>query len=207
MRTSTDPIDQLIPPPRPWWVRLALGLLIVGTVGAASALFGYGYVWPRPECCGSGSGSALMALSDDGEAVVVATPFFNSSGRDLRIRAATAELPGARVLDVSVMDEDQLLPVRLRRLPAVVGGTDLARIAITFVPERCDEPGREWGSLELELDVVHPWLPSLARTYALPDPVATSDDLSVFSSSDDTGPSAGRAPLATACALLDAARR
>ncbi|MBI5087355.1 MAG: hypothetical protein HZB15_00360 [Actinobacteria bacterium] len=176
-----DPIDQLIPAPRPAWARLVVGLVIVVTIGFGSALVGFGYVYPRPECCGSGSGSAQMLLSPDGEAVVVTAYFFNSSGRDLEITSASARLPGARVVGIAFVDQDeQLLPLVAKPFPAMIGGTGMGRIAITFIPETCVDDGRPWGSVDVHLDVVNRWLPSIDRTYRLPDPVVGVDSLAVF---------------------------
>jgi hypothetical protein len=204
--TTRDPIDQLIPPPRPWWTRLVVGLLIVGSVGILSALFGFGYLYPRPECCGNGGGDSMMTLTPDATAVTVTTYFFNSSGRDLEILSATADLPGALVLDINLVDDTEgYLPLRLEPLPAVIEGTTMARIAITFVPESCDDQSETWGTLDLDLDVVNRWLPSIDRTYTLPEPVATSYGLSVFPPTDDPMFAPTLAPLDAACALLDAA--
>lgn len=203
--THQDPIDQLIPPPRPWWLRLVVGLLIVGTVGVLSALVGFGYVYPRPECCGSGGGSSMMTLTPDGKAVIVTTYFYNSSGRDLKILSATADLPGVRVLDINFVDNNEAyLPLRLEPFPAVIEGTSMARLAITFVPDDCDDHRTTWGTLDLDLDVVNRWLPSIDRTYTLPDAVATADQLSVFAPTDDPIFSTALAPLDAACALLAA---
>ena len=205
--TTQDPSDHLIPPPRPWWTRLVVGLLIVGPIGVLSALIGFGYLYPRPECCGSGGGDSVMTLTPDAEAVTVTTYFYNSSGRDLEIRSAAADLPGAHVLDVSLVDDAAgYLPLQLEPVPAVVDGTTMARIAITFVPESCADHRVARGTLDLDLGVVNSWLPSVDRTYTLPEPVATSDQLSVFPSTDDPVFAATLAPLDAACALLDAAK-
>jgi hypothetical protein len=200
-----DPIDQLIPPPRRWWVRLTVGLGVVLIVGFGSALVGFGYVYPRPDCCGSGSGSATMTLTPDGHAVTVQAYVFNSSGRDLNILWATAELPGARVLDVAFIDNaDPVLPVRTHPWPAILGGTQSARIAITFVPEDCRTDDQDWGRVRLRLDVVNQWLPSIDRTYTLPEPVVSRkiNSLSVFPPDDDPRWSHLQDPLEAACALL-----
>jgi hypothetical protein len=61
----------------------------------------------------------------------------------------------------------------------------MARLAITFVPDDCDDHRTTWGTLDLDLDVVNRWLPSIDRTYTLPDAVATADQLSVFAPTDD----------------------
>ncbi|MEO7369371.1 MAG: hypothetical protein ABI949_17175 [Ilumatobacteraceae bacterium] len=200
-----DPIDQLIPPLRRWWVRLTVGLGIVLLAGFGSALVGFGYIYPRPDCCGSGSGSAPMTLTPDGQAVMVQAYVFNSSGRALDILWATAELPGARVLDVAFVDNaDLVVPVRTRAWPATLRGTESARIAITFVPETCHTDVEDWGRVRLRLDVVNRWLPSIDRTYTLPDPVVGRgmNQLSVLPPDDDPRWSQLQDPLEAACALL-----
>jgi hypothetical protein len=204
-QTITDPIDELIPPPRPWWVRLFVGIVIVSVVGVAAALWGYGYLYPQPECCGSGSGSALMSLTADGKAVNVTVAFFNSSGRDLRISAASADLPGATVLGIAMLDEDNsTFPIsRTTSLPAVIEGATLRRLVITFVPTSCQGDGRPWGKVSVRLDVVNDWLPSIDRTYTLPGAVvdAGTNDLAVFPP-EGLDSSTLTTPLAAACALL-----
>lgn len=200
-----DPIDQLVPPPRPWWVRLTVGLGVVLVVGFGSALVGFGYVYPRPDCCGSGSGSTPMTLTPDGQAVIVQAYVFNSSGRDLDVLWATAELPGARVLDVGFVDSaDLVLPVQTQAWPTTLGGTQSARIAITFMPETCRTDVQDWGRVRLRLDVVNRWLPSIDRTYALPEPVVgrETNQLSVLPPDDDPRWSKLQDPLEAACALL-----
>lgn len=203
--TLPDPIDQLVPPPRPWWTRLVVGVAIVGTVGVLSALFGLGYLYPRPECCGSGSGSSTLSLTPDGNAVTATTYFYNSSGRKLEILSATADLPGARVINISLVNDNRAYfpPQHLDRLPAIVSGTSGSRVAITFVPRTCDDRRDTWGTLDLDLDVVNGWLPSITRTYTLPDPVARADQLAVFPPTDEPNSPATLPPLAAACALLD----
>lgn len=200
-----DPIDQLIPPPRPWWVRLVVGLGVVGAVGCVSFLFGFGYLYPRPECCGSGSGSAPMALAPDGESVIVEAYFFNSSGRALEILSADVDLPGATVLEVGFFDTPgfQLGPDP-EPFPAVVDGTESGMVAVRFVPERCSTTEAEWGSIDLRLDVVNAWLPSIDRTFRLPEPVVGVGEqtLSLFPPDDDPRWQKFRDPLAAACALL-----
>ncbi len=203
--TDPDPIDQLIPPPRRWWVRLTVSLGVVLAVGFISALIGFGYVYPRPECCGSGIGSAPMTLTPDGQAVVVQAWFFNSSGRALDILWATAKLPGARVLDVAfVEDASPLVPADTQPFPATINGTSPARIAITFVPEACHTDVQDWGQVRVRLDVVNRWLPSIDRTYTLPEPVfnRTMQPLNVLAPDDDPRWSQMQDPLEAACALL-----
>jgi hypothetical protein len=204
-QTITDPIDELIPPPRPWWVRLVVGVAIVSVVGVAAALWGYGYLYPQPECCGSGDGSTVMSLTPDGNAVNGAVFFFNSSGRDLRITSASADLPGATVLGIELLDEQSSIftTSRTTPLPAVIDGTTSRHLVIMFVPTTCQDDGRPWGKVSVRLDVVNDWLPSIDRTYIVPNAVvdADPDELLVFppDGEDDTPPTT---PLAAACALL-----
>ncbi len=203
--TESDPIDQLIPRPRPWWVRLVVGLGVLLVVGVVSWLVGFGYLYPQPECCGSGSGSAPMVLAPDGESVIVQAYVFNSSGRDLEILSADVDLPGAQVLDVGFVDSPgPVFGVAPDRLPAVIGGTETGMISIRFVPVDCTTDEREWGTVELRLDVVNAWLPSIDRTYRLPETVVDRDrgPLSVFPPDDDPRWSDLRDPLQTACALI-----
>lgn len=204
--TRTDPIDVLIPPPRRWSVRLLIGAGVVGVVGFVSALVGFGYVVPRPECCGGGSGSSMMLLADDGASVAVITWFFNSSGSELRIDGAEVELPGARVLDVELApDQDgPVLPIAAIPFPTTLAAHDMARVMITFLPERCTGPDDVWGEVDLELEVVNGWLPSFGRTYRLPDHVVDvgQGTLSVLPPNDDPAFASMRDPLAAACALL-----
>jgi hypothetical protein len=203
--TEPDPIDQLVPPPWPWWVRLLVGLAVVGSVGVVSFLVGFGYLYPRPECCGSGSGSMPMALAPDGESVIVQAFFFNSSGGALDILSADVDLPGATVLEVGFADSPgPRFGVEPAALPTEIRGTTSGMIEIRFVPDRCSTDAARWGTVDLRLDVVNDWLPSIDRTYRLPDPVVVVDgqQLSVFPPNDDQRWYEFRDPLAAACALL-----
>ena len=205
--TKRDPIDALIPPPRPHWVRFIFGAAILGVVGFVAFLWGFGYGIPRPECCGSGSSSTLMALTPDGEAVTVTATFFNSSSRELIIEDATAELPGAEVQGIAVLPPDSamLRDDQALALPASVAGRDMVRALVTFVPTSClDEPG-PWGTVWLDLQVADMWFPTLGRSYELPDPVVAGDgdDLVVLPPESLDGVELPLTPLAAACALLD----
>jgi hypothetical protein len=205
-----DPIDLLIPPPRPWWMRLLVALVAVGAVGACSFLVGFGYLYPRPDCCGSGSGAADLVLAPDSESVIVHAYAFNSSSRDLTIESAEVDLPGARVVNVTLNDEAWNGAPNLGRgeaLPAVWSGGGSGRISIEFVPESCDAPLGDWGSLTLRLDVVNAWLPSIDRTFDLPDPVVGEGNggVIVWPPDDSTDWYAMDDPLEIACRLLEAA--
>lgn len=205
-----DPIDLLVPPPRSLPVRLVIGLVIVGLVATMSLLIGFGYVYPQPECCGSGGGSPMLTLADDGESVVLLTSFFNSSGRDLRIESADVTMPGATVLEVGFapnLDSGAFWPVPTTPAPVTLGGTDMGRIAIRFVPDDCATPSiGAWGNLVLHLDVLNGWLPSFGRAWDVPGGLVDvgTNDLGVlppdgFSTGSDSGD-----PLREACALLAA---
>lgn len=201
-----DPIDDLIPPPRPRIVRLVIAIVVLALVTCGAIAYGFGYVYPRPDCCGSGSGDAPMSLTRDGQAVMVAAYFFNSSGRELRISDADVDLPGARVLDVGFLDEDtpRVLPYESDPFPGIVGGHEGARIAVTFVPETCDGDPGSWGTATLRLHVVNSWLPSVGRSFELPDPIVdpTQSPLSVFAPANRPTANEASTPLAAACALL-----
>lgn len=201
--SELDVLDALVPRPRSRWVRLLIGAIVVGAVGLGAALWGYGYVYPKPECCGSGSGAGVMALTPDGRAVTLTAYFLNSSGRHLRIDRADVDLPGAEVLDVALVDpENATFPVsEVQRLPATVAGTTSTQVLITYAPTTCTDPAGDWGSVRLRLHVTGEWWPSIGRTFRLPAPVLRAEDSVVV-----VGPArfeglVGR-PLSTACTLL-----
>jgi hypothetical protein len=197
-----DPIDELIPPPHRWWVRFAVGLVVVLTTGVGAVLWGFGFVYPKPDCCGGGSGGALMSLSEDRQAVRVTAYFFNSSGRDLLITDASADLPGATVTSIAIADEDHSpFPIlHANPLPFTIAGTGSRRLLITFVPTTCQDDGKPWGTVTVGLDVINGWLPSSHRDYQLPNPVVGSEQstLGVILPDGTTLTT----PLAAACALL-----
>ncbi len=202
---AADPIDALIPPPRRWWVRLTAALALVAVVGTAAILWGFGYVYPQPDCCGSASGDSPMARSLDGEAVTVTAYLFNSSGRDLRVVSATANLRGATVSNVAVVDaEDFGYPIlNTTPLPATMARHDHVRLAITFTPDRCTDDDKPWGTVTTRLEVVNSWLPSIGRTFVLPDPIYQRGQFSISTfEPEGVDMSSVRTPLAAACRLL-----
>jgi hypothetical protein len=203
---KADPIDALIPPPRSRWARLAIGAVVVVVIGGGAFLWGFGYIVPQPGCCGSGSSSALMSLSPDGDAVTITASFYNSSGRDLTIRSATADLPGADVIDIALLDPDNnVYPTdNVHPFPTEIAGHALDRLLITFVPNTCEDTGEPWGSVTVGLDVANSWLPAFGRSYELPDPVISNaaNDLVVFEPASLDGTPFQRTPLEAACALL-----
>lgn len=201
-----DPIDELIPRPRRHLTRFGIAVGVLSVVGLLSFAFGFGYAYPRPECCGSGSGSAPVSLNEAGDAVIVSAYFFNSSGRDLEVTAASARLEGARVVSTGFLPEDypSVMPFEPEPFPGVVPGHSSARIAIEFVPERCDGESLPWGSTAVDLRVVNSWVPSFGRTYELPDALVggPAEPLDVFPPAGRDVASTMTTPLAAACALL-----
>lgn len=204
-RRAPDPINELIPPPRRWWGRLLIAAAILGVVTVGSAAYGLGYVYPQPDCCGSGSGGPAMSLSTDGQAVMVTAYFYNSSGRTLRITGAHATLPGATVLDLGGLEEGPVptaLPYDAEAFPIVVGGHASALIAITFVPHRCNDSQDPWGTVTVDLEIANaPW-PTIDRTFELPDPVASPFTFTVWGVPEREATDIVTTPLAAACALL-----
>lgn len=203
--TTPDPLDQLVPPPRPWWLRLLVASVIVALVGTVSFLVGRGYVYPRPDCCGSGSGSAVMALAPDGKSVLVSSFFFNSGDAALQVNRANVHLPRAHVLAVglSVERDGAIDLLQQGALPAVVGGHGRARVVVSFRPDSCVDTAAQWGTIDLQLDVRGGWLPSFERTYRVPGVVVdTNQGIGLLPPTDDPNWSSLRTPLAAACALL-----
>lgn len=205
----TDPIDQLVPRPRPLPVRLVLGLLIVGLVGVMASLVGFGYVTPAPDCCHGGGGAPVLGLAADRESVVLLVPLFNPSGRSLIVERADVDLPGARVLDVAIDVDDRpgpVIPPSPTALPAILAGNTTAQLVIRFVPDDCRWNSFEpWGSAVLHLEVDHDLLPSIGRDVrfgALVDP--GQNDLLVLQPQGAEAAASMRDPLMAACAMLAA---
>ena len=201
---TPDPIDLLIPPPRPWWVRLAVAIVLIGIVGVGSFLWRQGYLRPMPDCCGSSGSTAMMSLSPDGKAVTVTALLYNGSGRQLRMDSAIADLPGATVREIRVFPGDawQFPPTNAELLPVELAGGAPRWLVITFTPDTCiDAPG-PWGSVTVHLEVLHGWLPSVGRDYTLPDAVVEPGQLSVFPPDDTFDSNRFTTPLSAACALL-----
>jgi hypothetical protein len=198
-------IDLLIPRPRPWWVRLIIGIVVVAVAGTGAYLWGYGYITPQPDCCGGGSGGAMMGLTPDGQAVTVTAFFYNSSQHDIVINAGSASLPQATVIGIGLMaDFNQFnIPVtEIAAFPAVVRANSPARLLITFVPDSCvDTNLDDWGTVTTELDIADSALPSIGRSYRLPGSVVQPGNLSVFWP-DGTLEGRPTTPLAAACELL-----
>ncbi len=204
-RLESDPIDALVPAPRPTWARLAIGIAITALVGTVAFLWGFGFLFPQPGCCGTGGSSAVLALTEDGRAVTITASLYNSSGRDLTIDSATADLPGADVLGITLVDRDNYsYPTRnVSPLPAGAPARDLSRLLITFVPTTCEDTTDTWGSVTVDLSVADSPFPSFGRTYELPDPVfGSAGNLAVFAPESLQETSLPQRPLAAACALL-----
>jgi hypothetical protein len=207
--TVVDPIDVLVPPPRPWWIRLAVATMLILTVGAVGYGWNYGLLRPSPDCCGSGDSSAQIGLSDIDGAVTVTGYFFNSSPRAVSIVGAHADLPGARVLDIRPYADPlswEMPPENLAVFPYVAAGPGNVRFAISFVPDRCVDDGGDWGTLSLDLEVAGDHLyPTLGRTYELPDAIVSAEPngFSVLPPArlDDAFTNIG-GPLQAACILL-----
>lgn len=198
---DADPVDALIPPPRPGWVRFMIGVAAVGLVTVVAVLWGRGHVQPRPECCGSGNASAVMSLSPDGRAVTITASIFNSSGGDLTVESATGELPGADVIKIEMLDDDNFeYPTdNTQPLPAPWPSGDLRRLLVTFVPTECDARPAPWGTTTLQLSNDNGWLPSIGREYTVPV-LEQEWDLSVFGPAW-VDPTLTK-PLEAACAML-----
>jgi hypothetical protein len=203
LQATIDPIDTLIPPPLPAWVRLVLGAAVILTAVVGSVLWAAGFVYPRPDCCGSGSGGAEMKLSDNGKAVDVTAMFVNSSGRDLRISSAKADLRGATVLGIAILDENDIFVVsHPKPFPAVISGTQTRQLVITFVPTTCHDDDQAWGKVSVRLNVANSHIPSVGRTYTLQTPVVDEQQgVSVFQPQSPNNDMPAT-PLAAACALL-----
>jgi hypothetical protein len=206
---AADPIDELVPAPWPWWLRLAVAAAIIGSVGAAAFAWTHGVLRPSPDCCGSGGSSAGIGISNHPGAVTITGYFYNSSPRAVSIVAAHADLPGARVVEVVPFDVPagfELPPQNLAELPYVVEGRASVWLAVSFVPERCDAVSRDWGTIVVDLEVAGDhWYPTLDRTYELPDAIVSPRNgvLQVFSPAPTpAGFNQSAGPLEAACAIL-----
>ncbi len=204
-----DPIDVLLPPPRPWWARLAFAAVIIVGTGMAGYQLHVGALRPSPNCCGSGGSSAQMGQSLQPEAATVTAYFYNSSPRSIVITNATAELEGATVVDVSPYTDAgsyEMPPRSLADLPFVVEANSDTRLAITFTPDRCDDQsdGQDWGLVQLDLAVAgNPWYPTFSRAVSIPVLDAGSDQLSVMPPAEyDDEFASPRGPLESACILV-----
>lgn len=203
----TDPIDQLVPRPRPLAARLVLGLLVVGLTGVVASLVGFGYITPAPDCCGGGGGSPMLGLAADRESVVLLVPISNPSGRSLIVERAEVDLPGARVVDVALDVDDSpgpVFPVSPAALPAVLAGDTSAQLVIRFVPDDCRTGSLDpWGSAVLRVEVDHDVLPSIGRDVRLAALVHPgTDDLDVLPPQGAEAATSMRDPLMAACAML-----
>ncbi len=205
----SDPIDLLVPRPRPWWFRLVVATIAICGVGLIGYGWQFGLLRPAPDCCGSGDSMPQLGLSHQDGAATVVTYFFNSSPRAITIDSAEVSLDGASVVDVAPFVEPgawQMPPQELAPFPYRVEAHSSVWLAISFVPERCDGDGGDWGSVTLDLAVADGhWYPTFGRTYSLVDPIvgAGPGRLGMLppAALDDALQGIDR-PLEGACALL-----
>ncbi len=175
---AVDQIDQLIPPPWPWPLRLAVASAIIAAVGVIGWAWHFGVLRPAPDCCGSGRSDAPINVSDQPGAIVLPVSFHNSSTRPIRITDATAELPDATVLEVALIEEgswmgDRHTPPRLVELPVTVAAYDTPFLGVVFKPDDCNvdlsDANSTWGTVELHLEVTESsWYPTFGRNYQIP---------------------------------------
>lgn len=59
-------LDLLMPPRRPWWIRIVAGMAALFAAGLLGYGLAFGYFYPRPEAWGSGSGSTFGPDPDTG---------------------------------------------------------------------------------------------------------------------------------------------
>lgn len=227
-RPATDPIDQLMPAPRPWWLRLIAALAVLGAVGFLAWLWAVGYLRPAPDCCGSGSASAHLTPTADGGAVMISAYFFNSSPADVVVTGGSADVPRAQLLGVAPLTEDGDMrsPFRTTQFPVTVPGHGHLRLAVTFRPTECPpetpqvpeggnssglgtvmntppEDRRPWGRLTLDLETPDRWLPTVGRSFELDDYLASGqpNELIVITPARRFTPAENPA-LHAACTLL-----
>lgn len=201
---EVDPIDVLVPSLRPRWQRLAIGAVMILGVGITGYLWQSGHLRPSPDCCGSGHSDSTLTLTEDESAVTVTAFFFNSSGVDIEVKAASADLPAAQVLQVNHFGGSSPMfpPTTETEYPVVVAGHESRWFAVTFIPKTCVAITGDWGTLTLELAVADSWLPTIDRTYTLPEPlVAAGASHLTTPQLDPSKLTSG--PLSAACALLN----
>lgn len=209
--TSTNPsdelaelLDELVPPPRAWWIRLAIGVAIMLVSCALPWMWATGWFRPQPDWGGSSSNDARLSRTPDGDTVEVSVLFFNYSPQAVVVRAGQAELPGAEVVSVlPAADDEPWRPTVAASWPVTVGESGRLRIIIRLRPTTCSDSGDDWGSVSLDLDVADAWWPTIGREYTLPDPIfsPSSGGLSTWAGVGEHA-SLPTTPLAAACALL-----
>lgn len=209
-RTASGEIDRLIPPPRPWSVRLASAVIIVGAVAFAGWAWNFGHIRPAPDCCGSGSSGPALGLGPEAGTVTVTAYLFNSSGRALTVIDVDADLPGATVVSAAPYPDDlayEMPPQELAPLPYRVEANGSHWFAVTFRPDRCADDQDDWGTLILDLEIADdPWWPTIGRTFRSPEPIvrAGPESLSVLppATADDVFAGQTVGVLEAACRLL-----
>ncbi len=206
---SADPIDALVPPPQPRWVRLITAVMIVLAVGLLGYAWQFGVIRPAPDCCGSSGSSVPIGRSNEDDAVTVVVSFFNSSPRSIDVNGASADLPGATVADIAPYPDDtswSLPPERLIEFPVTVAAHSDLLLAVTFSPEQCNTiTGPDgWGEVQLDLAVGgDPGYPTFGRTFDIAVRNTGHDELLVFPPEqlDDVVFETAN-PLSVACVLL-----
>jgi hypothetical protein len=207
---SDDSIDRLIPPPRPWWLRLTTAALLVGAIAFAGWLWNFGHIRPEPDCCGSGSAGPSLGLGSEPGTVAITAHFFNSSGRDVMVTGVDADLPGATVVSVAPYSKGlayDMPPTELAPLPLRVEAHSSHWFAVTFRPDRCTDDRTDWGALVLDLEIADdPWWPTIGRTFRNPEPIVSAgpESLSILppATMDDVLAGQTLGVLEAACRLL-----
>jgi hypothetical protein len=207
---DTDLLDTLVPAPRPAWQRFAIGLVLVASVGWIAWLWYVGDFYPQPDCCGSGGGDPTLALAPDGTGVTATLMIYNSSPRPIDIVNVAADLDGATVLDLGAVDgfPSRIPTLDIGHLPFRVPARSGAWVAITFVPDRCDDAPSDRWHVVAELASTS-WLPNRHRNYTLtglPDQPGITFGLFGPDGFDPAAdPALAEHPLDAACRMLAAA--
>lgn len=206
---DADPIDRLVPPPRPKSIRLLAAIAIVALVGVFGYMWQFGVIRPAPDCCGSSGSSTVLGRSNEADAVTIVVTFHNSSSRAIDVNGARAELPDATVVDIAPYPDEpgySVPPARLDQFPMTVAPNGELIMALTFSPDGCDSPppGDGWGLVQLDLAVAGDrWFPTLGRTFDITAFDPGSGGLTVLPPAgfDDVNFDTGN-PVAVACTLL-----
>jgi len=146
--------------------------------------FGLGYVIPDPDAGGSGSGSLGVRPGGGGRAVA-STALRNFGPRPLEIVRTSVEVPGAEVLDVRfitdeqadrimfpsyAVDFDEESPDDQRADRPVVGPSDLVWIVVLFEPIDCGGAlANVQANVAVTLRFSGPSFPPFTRTIDIDD--------------------------------------